>query len=144
MRTGPLAAHGFLGEDPRSLAHIIQADGLILERLGLTGKDLAARMRFFTEQGRRYMGAQVMVDGNYMVQTEEHKGMILCPFAHNHQEQKDITALTNLSTGKTVRWSSLNIHFIDEHGFFEGRGAEFRLEPDEIAEILGLVPPGGN
>jgi hypothetical protein len=42
----------------------------------------------------------------------------------------------NLRTGKTIRWSLLGIHMIEEHGFFEGRGATFRLDPKELVNVV--------
>jgi hypothetical protein len=35
-----------------------------------------------------------------------------------------------------VQWSDLSIHLIGAHGFFEGRGSFFRLEPAELVAIL--------
>jgi hypothetical protein len=39
-------------------------------------------------------------------------------------------------TGTVVRWSDLNIHLIKAHGFFEGRGASFRIEPELLLSVL--------
>jgi hypothetical protein len=30
----------------------------------------------------------------------------------------------------------LNIHLVEEHGFFEGRGAFFRIEPEELIRVI--------
>ncbi|MDI9484951.1 MAG: hypothetical protein QM372_05730 [Bacillota bacterium] len=135
MRSGLLAAHQFLGTDLRTLADIIFQDRLLLEPLGLTARAIAERMRYFSEQAEEGQGPKV-VDGKFEVEREEHKGSILCPFADNVQASKSITRLKNLETGMSVIWSDLNIHLIEEHGFFEGHGAPFRIEPVEIAQVL--------
>lgn len=140
MRTGSLAAHGFMGTDTRSLAAVLQADQVRLERLGITKEEMAARMRHFTEIGKEHLGQAIVVEGKYRVETIDHKGSILCPFAHDYQASKCNTHLTCLRTGRSIVWSDLNIHLVEEHGFFEGNGARFRLEPEELADILGLNP----
>lgn len=135
MRSGTLAAHQFLGSDLRSLTDIILHDRLLLEPLGLTNEDLAERMRYFTEQATESQVPQV-VDGKFEVEREEHKGSILCPFADNFQASKSIIRVRNLETDKSVVWSDLNIHLIEEHGFYEGYGAPFRIDPVEYAQVL--------
>lgn len=136
MRTGPLAAHQFLGNDTRTLADIILHDQLLLEPLGLTNQAIADRMRYFTEQAAKT--GSCVVDNKFRVEREEHKGSIICPFADNYQASKSITRVMNLKSGKEVAWSDLNIHLIAQHGFFEGDGAPFRVEPAEFAEVLEI------
>jgi hypothetical protein len=36
------------------------------------------------------------------------------------------------SFGRTISWTDLNIHMIEAHGFFEGKGSFFRIEPIEL------------
>jgi hypothetical protein len=35
-----------------------------------------------------------------------------------------------------IRWSDLSLHFIEAHGFFQGKGSPFRLEPRGLVEAL--------
>lgn len=136
MRTGTLAAHQFLGTDRRALADIILQDQLLLEQLGLTNQALAERMRFFTDQAAE-KGFKV-VDKRFQVEREEHKGTIPCPFADNFNAAKSITKVSNLQTGGEVIWSDLNIHLIEEHGFYEGYGSPFRVDPMAYADVLEI------
>lgn len=138
MREGLLATHQFLGEDQRTLADIIHQDQLVLEQLGLTNQDIAERMHYFIDQLQWSTGSQ-LVDHKYRVEREEHKGSILCPFADNFQASKSITSVFNLELGKKVIWSDLNIHLIAAHGFYEGYGAPFRVDPAECADVLGIT-----
>ncbi|HKM42772.1 MAG TPA: hypothetical protein VJZ70_02160 [Limnochordia bacterium] len=137
MRSGQLAAHQFLGTDTRTLTDIILHDQLLLEPLGLTNQDIADRMLYFTERADEGLGPQV-VDGVFKVERQEHKGGILCPFSDNSQASKSITRVTNIQTGNSVAWSDLNIHLIANHGFYEGHGAAFRVDPVEYAEVLEI------
>jgi hypothetical protein len=137
MRSGQLAAHQFLGTDTRTLTDIILHDQLLLEPLGLTNQDIADRMLYFTERADESLGPQV-IDGVFQVERQEHKGDILCPFADNSHASKSITRVTNMQTGKGVAWSDLNIHLIANHGFYEGHGATFRVDPVEYAEVLEI------
>lgn len=138
MRSGPLAAHQFLGTDTRTLADIILYDQLFLEQLGLTNQAIYERMRYFTDKAGGLMGPLV-IDNTFKVECEEHKGSILCPFADNYQAAKSITRVLNLKSGKMVAWSDLNIHLIACHGFYEGLGAPFRIDPAEFAEVLEVI-----
>lgn len=137
MRSGPLAAHQFLGTDTRTLADIILYDQLLLEQLGLTNQAIYERMRYFTDKLVATTESQV-IDNRFRVEREEHKGSILCPFADNYQASKSITRVLNMQSGQTVAWSDLNIHLIACHGFYEGYGAPFRIDPSEYAEVLEI------
>jgi hypothetical protein len=46
--------------------------------------------------------------------------------------------LTNLRTGDEMVWTALNVHLIREHGFYEGRGSPFRIDPAQAKRALGL------
>lgn len=138
MRTGLLAVHCFLGTDGRSLAQILHEDQLLVERLGLSHELIAQRLHSFSS--RAVEGRKLILEGYFEVEREEHKGSILCPFAHGFQAGKSITRVHNLRLGKGLAWSDLNIHLIAEHGFYEGIGAPFRLDPAECAEVLEISP----
>ena len=45
---------------------------------------------------------------------------------------------TRKSTGRAMMWTDLGIHLIQKHGFFQGKGSPYRLEPLELAAFLGL------
>jgi hypothetical protein len=39
-----------------------------------------------------------------------------------------------------MSFTDLHIHLIGVHGFYEGRGTPFRLEPGDLVAILEVVP----
>lgn len=136
MRPGVITLNGFLGDDRRNLYDIIQDDERTLERLGYTAKEIAERMNCFVKASWESFGDEVMVDEKYLVNTDVVRGKLPCPFAHPGIYRKAITTLTNTSNGITVRWTSLSIHLIEAHGFFEGKGSTFRLDPETLCKAI--------
>lgn len=141
MRPGRLTRDGMLGDDTRSLAEIIDGDAAALARRGVTCPDLAERLRRISGMARNALGTPVEVAPDFEAWMDEGMGRIPCPFGHPGRVPKAVTYLRRRSTGRLIQWSDLNIHMIEEHGFFEGTGAAFRLEPEEAAEMLGLTTP---
>ena len=136
MLTGSMAAYGFLGNDTRSLADILRDDDERISSLGLTHQGIADRLQFFYDEAKRALGNTARVENRYDVVMEEHKGGIPCPFRDNFTAPKAVISVTERKTGQTVVWSALNIHMIEAHGFYEGQGAKFRVEPSVVAEVL--------
>jgi hypothetical protein len=42
----------------------------------------------------------------------------------------------NLKTGKRLRFTVLGWHLIQAHGFFQGKGSPFRIEPVDLNEFF--------
>ncbi|NLW11596.1 MAG: hypothetical protein GX028_06225, partial [Clostridiaceae bacterium] len=61
------------------------------------------------------------------------------PFQDFVKVDKRETRVRRLDTGVMMRWTDLNVHMIREHGFFEGHGSKYRLDPLELARFLGLA-----
>jgi hypothetical protein len=93
-------------------------------------------MRTLTNTARAALGNWVEAEGKYRLRSEEWKGMLICPWPHPGRFEKRLTACRRLDTGEEIVWSDLNIHLIEAHGFFEGKGSPFRLEPETLVRIL--------
>jgi hypothetical protein len=141
MLPGRLTRDGMLGTDARSLPEIIDADDAAVLRLGLTHGRIAHRLRALQEAARERLGDAVVLHGIYEVRCEETRGIIPCPFGHPGRFLKCVTYLKHLPTGRTLQWSDLGVHMIEDHGFYQGRGAPFRLDPSDLAALLD-IPPG--
>lgn len=139
LRSSKIAAGGFLGHDTRAVDAIIDADIAELDRLGLTPEVLASRMQQITDMARAGLGTTVSVGPCLEASVTEARGRLPCPWPHPGLFRKVVVTVTRTDTGRSVQWSELNIHMIRAHGFFEGRGATFRLEPKALAGIL--FPP---
>ncbi len=139
MMPGALSAHGFIGEDSRSLTDIIHSDGKFLKQIGITQETLADKMQELTDIGLRGLGRPVPMEERFEIEVEEYKGEIPCPFKDNARAKKRQTRVRRLDTGVMIRWTDLNIHMIREHSFFEGYGSPYRLDPAELVRFLGMI-----
>ncbi len=132
-----LVAGGFMGNDPRRPYEVIEHDTAELENMGITTRQLAYRMRELTEQAKPRLGNWVDAEaGKLRVKSEDFKGGLVCPWPHPGVYEKRITTAERLDTGQTLAWTDLNIHMIEAHSFFEGKGAFFRIEPAHAVQIL--------
>ena len=144
LRSTKLVAGGFMGTDSRHPVEVIQQDGAELEKFGLTPAQVAQRMRKLTELAKPRLGN--WIDSSFYqlhVKSEDFKGSLVCPWPHSGMFDKRITTVERLDTGQKLSWTDLNIHMIEAHGFFEGCGAFFRIEPADAVQILfaDLTPP---
>jgi len=136
LRSSRLAAGGFMGHDTRCIREVIDADAGELSRLGLTKEQVAERMREITEVAISGLGSWVQIGDDLAGKVDEAKGWLICPWPHKGKLAKRITTVKVIETGESIRWSDLNIHLIGEHGFFEGKGSGFRIEPRELTRII--------
>ena len=138
MAPGEITKEGFLGTDTRTLTEIIDADTAEVGRLGLTHARLAEKLEEVTHQAIFALGAPVCV-GPIETSANEAMGKLPCPFGHPGLYPKAILEGCRCDTGQRLRWTALQVHLIAEHGFYEGKGSHFRLEPAEVARFLGLL-----
>lgn len=130
------SACGFIGDDSRTVWEIIDADTAELEKLGRTKEMIADRMRSITDKAAAGLGDWVLIDDTMRARVDDTRGTIPCPWAHGVRCLKRITTAERTDTGKSARWSELNIHLIHDHGFFQGKGSPFRLEPEELVKLI--------
>lgn len=136
MRSSQIVAGGFLGDDPRPIEEIIEADAAEMEHLGVTREELADHMSAAESAALNGLGSFVKVGENLEAATDDNRGMLICPWGDDTRHFKTITTVRRTDTGRELRWSDLSIHLIREHGFFQGKGTAFRLEPRELVEVL--------
>ena len=136
MKPGVITLSGFLGSDPRNLFDIIAEDAKTLAFLEKDPDEIALRMQYFTDISWEASGEEVTVDDIFIVRTDVVRGKLPCPFAHVGIYRKAITTVFNTRLNIELRWTSLSIHLIKEHGFFEGKGSPFRLDPETLVKTL--------
>lgn len=137
MAPGVLSRTGFLGDDPRPLGEIIEADNSTVEGLETTHEQIAAKLGELLDAAMGTYGAPVEVGDRFRAVYREAKGMIPCPWAGCGRLPKGEAELTDRRTGRVLRFTPLSVHLIAEHGFYEGKGSRYRLEPEELARLLG-------
>jgi hypothetical protein len=137
---GKITKEGFLGDDTRHIHDIIAADMHTLDRLGVTQEQIADRLQYFIEEGKK--GLESVVDlGDFTTQVIWSRGMLPSPFGDPKKlYHKIIATVVNKRLQKTIRYTQLNVHLIRDHGFFEGKTSVFRLEPAEVVQILDIQP----
>lgn len=152
MQAGVITRDGFLGSDQRTPAEIIRADGETVKKLGLTHQAIADRMNFFREEGKRALDGFVKVKPHFEILCDMARGFLPCPFGEPGipacnlsgagsiagRHRKTIVTVRNLNLRKEIIFSDLNIHLIAAHGFYEGKGSPFRLEPEMLAQVLEI------
>jgi len=138
MAPGVIARDGFLGGDGRSLAQILADDAAEVARLGLTNELIAERMAELRDAGYPGLGERVEVPPHFGARVDSERGRLPCPFGDIGGHRKTLITVLNEELGRSLSYTDLGIHLIREHGFFEGRGSPFRLEPAELKAILEI------
>lgn len=143
MAPGVLSREGFLGDDPRPLSEIIAEDNSTLMNLGVTHEQIADRLKAIQDQATEGFGKPVKVGENLRAAFHEGMGRIPSPYADGIFPKGE-TELTEAPSGASVpgrtwRFTPLSIHLIRAHGFYQGRGSRYRLEPAELVDALGLA-----
>lgn len=137
LRSSQMVAGGFMGTDRRHPLEVIEEDIAELAKMKLSPHVLAKRMRELSEIAKPQLGNWIDdPTGKFMVKSDDYNGSLVCPWPHPGRYQKRITTVRSKKDGRTVSWTDLNMHMIEAHGFFEGKGAFFRIDPLEIAQIL--------
>jgi hypothetical protein len=138
LRSSRLVAGGFMGLDTRSVSEIVDEDAATLSARGFTTEQVAAHMRQITAIAKSGLGTWVRVGETLEAKVDEARGWLVCPWPHPGTFLKRITSVRAIETALSIRWSDLNVHLIGEHGFFEGKGSDFRIEPAELVRVLFL------
>jgi hypothetical protein len=135
MRPGVIAHDGFLGDDRRPLVEILDEDEASVRRLGVTHAAIAARMRALRAAGTAGLGGAVAVPPHFEVTVDSFRGRLRCPFGDAAAPKTNV-AVVNRALGREIVFSDLAIHLIAAHGFYNGRGSPYRLDPRALVEVL--------
>ena len=140
FKPGKITKEGFLGDDTRHIHDIIEEDMHVLDRLGVSQEQVADRLQYFIEEGKK--GLETLVDlGDFTTQVIWRRGMLPSPFGDPKRlYHKIVATVFNKKLNKEITYTQLNVHMIRDHGFFEGKGSVFRLEPKDVIEILDIHP----
>ena len=132
------SADGFLGNDSRPVDEIIADDTRDLDRAGISRDDLAIALETAYLKARNALGAIIEVVPGVQGEFFESRGRVPCPFRGCGVFEKGEASLSISDSRTPVIVTSLGIHMIATHGFFQGRGSRFRIEPVEAARLLGV------
>jgi len=138
MRPGAVTREGFLGPDTRKLADMLESDAAAVRRLGADHAAIAQRMRELSAAGIQGLGLATSVPPHFEVTVEGVRGRLPCPFGHEGLYGKTTTVVRNTALGREVVYSDLSIHLIEAHGFYQGRGSLYRLDPGDLVDTLEI------
>jgi hypothetical protein len=78
--------------------------------------------------------------GRATAEEVEGMGRIACPFACGVRSHKAVVHVT--AGAVDLRFTPLQAHLLREHGFLQGRGSEFRLEPRDLLALFRACQEG--
>jgi hypothetical protein len=136
LHSADVMAYGLIGTDKRPLLEIVQSDMDELTKLGVTIGKLVERMKEITRKAIPSLGNWTKIDDTHQAKIFEVKGNVPCPWQHPSGFAKRITYVENTATQTSVKWTDLNIHLIEQHNFFEGKGSVYRVEPKEVIKAI--------
>jgi hypothetical protein len=138
MRPGKSSAAGFLGPDEKLLEVMAADNDYVLGELGLTHQEIARPLLMLgaiaaKEKGEfTYRGVRLRAERIYF------KGYQDSPFEDGTKTSSDII-LTNVDSGKKLRYSLLVPDMIERYGFYEGHGTRYRVDPKAVIEFLPFL-----
>ena len=130
---------GFLGTDHRPVDAIIADDLRTLERLGISLESLLAVLKDAFAQARAALGGDVELRPYVTAMAHESMGRIPSPFRGDGIFEKGDVVVSNSLTGESLILTSLGLSMIEKHGFFQGRGSRYRIDPERAASLFGLI-----
>ncbi len=145
MAPGVITALGFLGSDERAAVDIVAADEEAFAQSGLDFGEVAALLAHLRDQGGQGLGEPITVEGRWVVQTGDARGVLPCPWGDGVFHKNGISVrpvdpgkpLESCVDGEDILvFSDLSIHMLEVHHFLQGRGSPFRLEPSVLKSIL--------
>ena len=140
LQPGVITRDGFLGKDRRNLVDILEDDDAKVKRMKLTHRQIAYRMLELRNAGMRGLGDFISVEPHYEIRVDSVRGKLPCPFGDPGILPKTNITVRNLKKDREIIFTDLHIHLIGSHGFYEGKGSPFRLEPADLADILEIKP----
>jgi hypothetical protein len=136
LKPGAVTLDGFLGNDNRHYHDIIAEDLDKIKELGITKEEIANRLDYFTDKALMNYDEEATIDGKYRVRYQTERGKLISPFKDKGLIPKGVITLLNTENSQQICWTPLNISMIRNHGFFEGKGAKHRLEPEMLFKAL--------
>jgi len=136
MAPGALCREGFLGSDCRALEEILVADGAAVAALGLTHGEIADRLSDVYQAAVAGLGTRVDIADGVTAAWREAMGRIPCPWPGDGTFAKGEVVVEDAGSGRGFVFTALSVHLIRRHGFYQGRGSRYRLEPEHLAAVL--------
>ncbi len=129
---------GFLGEDARDFEVILADDARTLERLGVSREQLVQELQEVYERALKAGGDPVPAGPGSVAECLECRGRIPSPFPGEGTFPKHQVRVFRAQRAESLVITPLALHLIERHGFFQGIGSPFRIDPARAVAMLGL------
>ncbi len=136
LASSKFSGDGFLGEDKRSIEEIINSDQGTLQKLGIELDNLASRLDEIFEKTSAALGATVEIKPGITAVSYESMGKIPSPFKGEGLFEKGEIVINDTETNTQFILTRLGIHLIKKHGFFQGKGSRYRIDPEVAVKML--------
>jgi hypothetical protein len=130
------SASGYMGNDVRTLEQVISDDAQKMRELSLTKEEAAAILRTIYVKAERNLGKPIRLSENVSAVHEEARGRIPSPFSGDGTFHKGQVLVNGVDKNNRIAITPLSIHLIERFGFFQGKGSEYRIEPEAVS-LLG-------
>ena len=137
MAPGALTRDGFLGTDPRRIEEILDTDNSTVSGLGTTHEAIADALADIMQRAKAELGRPVPIGEHVTAVHQEAMGRMPSPWPGEGVFEKGEVDLTD-ATGDTLRITALGVDLIAAHGFYQGRGSRYRIEPAQVCRMLGI------
>ena len=127
-----------MGHDDRPLDEIVSADLRSLRMLGVAKQQVVHALRDVYNKAKEALGAEVNITPDVTAVYYESRGRIPSPFRGDGTFEKGEVVVRNIRSNQTLIVTSLSIHLIENHGFFQGQGARHRIDPKAVVELLNV------
>ena len=138
LSASKFSGDGFLGNDARPVDEIINADLRALENAGVTLEEVSDALNNAYADTRNALGAEIELAPGVVAVFHESMGRIPSPFRGDGVFPKGEAVVFEKKTGRQIIITALGINLIAQHGFFQGKGSRYRIEPVAAIEIFSL------
>jgi len=140
MHPGRMSMKGFLGKD-ESLSEVLRSDDETVARLGLTHEAIADRIEYFIKAVNFPSREGEIIESKFLVGGLVYRGCQDCPWRDIWlMEYSNVDLfIKNLETGEQINFPGAIVHLIRVHHFYEGKQSPYRVNPEIVARVLGLL-----
>lgn len=137
MAPGIITERGFLGNDERAYIEIIQDDETKFAALRMDWDTVSDKLEYLLNEALKGLGEFRTVDNIWLCRVAETRGKLPCPFKDGLFFKRAVQ-IKNNSNNEELVFSDLSLHMIRIHHFLQGKGSDFRMEPEKIKKVLGI------
>lgn len=138
LHPSKFSAQGFLGSDRRPIDEIVSEDLWVLERHHVSKEALVQALRHAYDTAQKALGAEVFIHAGVTAIFYESMGRIPSPFRGDGVFEKGEAVVKDVDGGHSIIITRLAIHLIEKHGFFQGKGSRYRIDPLAAIKMFRL------